>query len=494
MTRRLLIGVIILLGIVVSGLLPARPTAGQTLVNTWTSPYRLSSRDKSASGPFMLSDQYGLVHIFWIETGVDDERATINYTNFNGMTWASPVDIYATPPGSPILYMSPTIDDNGMLYLAWTEGEIGPTYLSMAPAYNALSAQNWQQPVRLEIPSAMFELRVDSAGIFHVIYALPSSGGSGLYYKQSEDKGTSWLNLRRLDPDAPSNLTTNVLKFVLDENDGLHATWTYIDLNIAVGAAGTWVRYAHSLDGGLNWMFPITIDESDESPDELRMAFPAMTVQDGVVNIVWTGDAMVRREYSYSTDGGATWSGNIDIFGDLQGQARGDGLVVDSLGRTHFIGNIRWPTGLYYSMWDEEQWTSPLLVYLIRVDSEDEPGDRISAHDIRMDVRAGNQLVVAFGDAPGEANRGLFTMQKTLTDAPPLAVEPFPTATPQPTPVPTETPPPPTPVPAPLPEQITSQPILANPQTPGRTLALGMVPILGLLGVYLVFRLVLQRR
>jgi hypothetical protein len=145
-------------------------------------------------------------------------------------------------------------------------------------------------------------------------------------------------------------------------------------------------------------------------------------------------------------------------------------------------------------MWDEEQWTSPLLVYLIRVDSEDEPGDRISAHDIRMDVRAGNQLVVAFGDAPGEANRGLFTMQKTLTDAPPLAVEPFPTATPQPTPVPTETPPPPTPVPAPLPEQITSQPILANPQTPGRTLALGMVPILGLLGVYLVFRLVLQRR
>jgi hypothetical protein len=241
-------------------------------------------------------------------------------------------------------------------------------------------------------------------------------------------------------------------------------------------------------------MFPISIDESDESPDELRMAFPAMTVSDDVVTIVWTGDSAVHREYSYSTDGGETFTSNADIFGDLQGQARGDGLAVDSLGRTHFIGNIRWPTGLYYSIWDNGRWTPPLLVYLIRESASDEPGDRISAHDIRLAVRAGNQLVVAFGDAPGEKNRGLFVMNRMLNDAPQSTVEPIPTSTPQPTPVPTQPPPPPTATPQPLPEQISSQPIVPDSQSTGRTLAIGLVPILGLLGVIIVARMALQRR
>lgn len=493
MSRRFFIG-LFFLSLVVLGLLQFSPTFGQVLVNDWSSPYRLSSRDRSASQPYILSDKYGLIHIFWVETGSDDERATINYTNFNGMTWASPVDIYVAAPDSPILYLSPTIDENGLLYVSWSEGENGPVYLTTAPGFNALSPHLWQRPTRLEIPSGLFEFRVDSAGVYHVIYTLAASNGSGLYYKRSEDNGATWVNLRRLDPDAPSNLVTNVLKFILDENDGLHATWTYVDLNIAVGASGTWVRYAHSLDGGMNWIFPISIDEADESPDELRMAFPAMTVQDDVVNIVWTGDSAVHREYSYSTDLGETWSTSSKIFGDLQGQARGDGLAVDSLGRTHFIGNIRWPTGLYYAMWDKREWTPPELVYLIREDSSAEPGDRISAHDIRMVARAGNQLVVAFGDTPGEINRGLFTMNRTLTDAPALAVEPIPTATPQPTPLPTETPLPSTPTPQPLPDQISSQPIIPDAQAPGRTLVIGLVPILGLLSAFLIIRELLQRR
>ncbi|MFZ0544617.1 MAG: sialidase family protein [Candidatus Promineifilaceae bacterium] len=494
MARRLLIAPLILLGILLLSLIQVRPSAGQTLEKNWTSPYRLSSQDKSSSQPYILSDKYGYVHLFWVETGGDGERATINYTNFNGQTWASPVDIYAAPIDSPILYMSPTIDDNGTLYLAWTEGESGPAYMSTAPAFNALSAQNWQSPVRLDIPSFLFELRVDSAGFFHVFYALPGSAGSGLYYKRSEDRGASWVDLQRIDPDTPSNLNANVIKFILDDNNGLHATWTYVDLNITAGAAGTWVRYAHSLDGGKSWAFPVSIDESDESADELRMAYPAMTVNGDIINIVWTGDSAVHREYSYSADRGETWSVNKRIFGDLQGQARGDGLALDSLGRTHFIGNIRWPTGLYYSMWDEDQWTPPLLVYLIRENSDTDPGDRISAHDIRMAVRSGNQIVVAFADAPDAPKRGLFVIQETLPDAPVLASEPIPTATVQPTPVPTATSVPPTPTPLPLPEQISKQPILADPQTPGRTLVLGLVPILALLGISLVFRLILQRR
>ncbi|MCI0575014.1 MAG: hypothetical protein L0331_02255 [Chloroflexi bacterium] len=492
MTRRYSAGVFIL-GVLLLFVFRPIASAGQVMDNRWSEPYRLSSQDASASKPYMVSDQYGLVHVFWVETGSADGRAAILYTNFNGTTWASPVDVYAAAPGLPIVHVTITVDGNGFLHLAWSEGETGPVYYTSAPAYDALTVRHWQKPVRLDIPTFLFEILVDSAGVFHVLYAQPASAGSGLYYKRSEDKGESWLNLHRLDPDAPPNLIPSVIQFVLDENDGLHATWTYIDLNIAVGAAGTWLRYSHSLDGGQNWVFPITIDEADESPEELRMAFPAMTVLDGVVNIVWAGDEGVHREHRYSTDWGESWSETKHVFGELMGQARGDGLAVDSLGRTHFIGNIRWPTGLYHAYWDGIQWSPISLAYLIRLNSSDESGERISAHDIRLAVRAGNQLVATFGDAPGEPKRGLYAMQRILTDAPELTIEPTPTVTPTPTPPPTSTPLAPLPSPTPVPFRENSQPAVAN-TSPGNTLLLGVAPILLLLGLIFAVRVALLRR
>jgi hypothetical protein len=493
MGRRIILGTVVLLGLLFVLSRP-QPSAGQTMDKDWSEPYRLSSRDAAASEPYILSDQYGLVHVFWIESGSTDERATIFYTNFDGTVWASPVDIYAAAVGSPILHLSPTVDSNGFLHLAWNETENGPVYYTSAPAYNALSVRNWERPVRLEIPAFVFEIKVDAAGVLHVLYARPSNAGSGLYYKRSEDKGLSWIDERRIDPDAPANLLPNVVQFNLDEDGILRATWTYIDLNIAVGAAGTWLRYAHSVDGGRSWSFPVTIDESDESPEELRMAFPAMTSQDGVVTIVWAGDSGVHREYTFSTDGGQTWGETKHIFGELMGQARGDGLAIDSLGRTHFLGNIRWPTGLYHSYFDGVRWSPTSLVYLIRISSSDETSNNIAAHDIRLTIRGGNQLVAAFSDAPGEPQRGLFVMQHTLEDAPALGVEAIPTATPTPTVTPTTTPLPPTPSPTPMFLEPALQTPVAPSTAPGRTLFLGLAPILLFLGLIFAARLVVSRR
>lgn len=493
MARRTIAGGIIFL-IFLFLLARPQPSAGQTMDKDWSNPYRLSSSDAASSQPYILSDQFGLVHIFWVETSVADDRATIFYTNFNGTVWASPVDIYAAPSGLPILYMSPTIDAKGFLHLGWSEGESGPVYYTTAPAYNALSVRNWERPVRLDIPTALFEIQVDSADVLHVLYARPSSAGSGLFYKRSDDTGITWSDERRLDPDAPANLIPNVIQFDMDADESLHATWTYIDLNIAVGAAGTWLRYARSIDNGRSWSFPVTIDESDESPEELRMAYPGMTVKDGTITIVWAGDEGVHREFTFSTDGGQTWGQTKQIFGELMGQARGDGLAVDSLGRTHFIGNIRWPTGLYHSYWDGSKWSPTSLVYLIRVNSGDDVGDRISAHDIRLAVRAGYQLVAAFSDAPGEPRRGLYVMQYTLEDAPPLPIQPIPTATPTPTPAPTVTPVPPTPSPTPLPSEIAAPDLTTSGPAPGRTLFLGIAPIILFLGLVFAARLIVSRR
>lgn len=461
-------------------------TKAQVLDTRWSQPYRLSSLDSSAGAPYILADDFGYVHIFWVESGFNDGRTIIQYARFDGQTWSSPFDIYVTAPGGVILNLSPAIDKMGNLHLVWVEGETGPIFYMTAPAGEAMSVRNWTRPFRLEMAAYQVDLEVDSNGLLHLLYAEQAGPTQGLYYWNSSDGGYSWSTPRRLDSDAPTNLQVNTMQLVLDQQEKLHVVWTYIDLNI-VGAAGTWVRYTNSFDNGLTWLPPVTIDEADETIDELRMAFPAMTVNGRYINIVYAGDVGVHREHRYSEDAGRTWSTTRQIFGDLLGQARGDGLALDGAGRVHFVGNIRWPTGLYHAYWDGQKWSETELVYLIRLDSNDTAGDRISAHDIRLAVRNGNQLVMAFGDEPAAPHRGLFVMQRTLPDLPLQPVSawptPQPTATLQPTPLPALSPTT-APVRPPFPTNLS----FSSPAAQiSKTLVLAIVPIFFFLALLLFF-------
>jgi hypothetical protein len=125
------------------------------------------------------------------------------------------------------------------------------------------------------------------------------------------------------------------------------------------------------------------------------------------------------------------------IFGELHGQA-GDGFAVDGAGRVHFFAQIRYPQAIYHAYWDKNQWTSPSIVYLIAREGEG-IGDHIHAHHTHPVVRAGNQLILTFGDGPADPNRRLFAMYRPLNDLSPLepVPTPVPTATSLPKPSPT---------------------------------------------------------
>lgn len=474
------------LAILMVGLGRPPQTNAQVLDTRWSQPYRLSSLEGSAGAPYIMADNFGYIHIFWIESGFSDERTIIQYARFDGQTWSSPFDIYVTAPGGIILNLAPAVDKMGNLHLVWVEGETGPIFYTTVAASEAMSVRNWTRPFRLEMAAYQTDIEVDSNGTLHMLYAEQSGPSQGLHYWNSQDGGYTWSTPRRLDPDAPSNLQANTMQLVLDEQENLHVVWTYIDLNI-VGAAGTWVRYTHSFDAGLTWLAPVTVDEADESPDELRMAFPAMTVSGRHINVVYAGDAGVHREHRYSEDAGRTWGTTRQIFGELLGQARGDGLAMDGAGRVHFVGNIRWPTGLYHAYWDGEVWSDVELAYLIRLDSNDVAGERISAHDVRLAVRNGNQLVMAFGDEPAAPHRGLYVMQRILADVPVQDSSPWPTPQPTATLQPTTAP---SSVATAIPERppFPTNLSFSSPASQiTKTLALGIVPIFFFLALLLFF-------
>jgi len=329
----------------------------------WSTPYRLSSAQGEASDAALIADQYGYVHAFWREQGLPDNRSIIQYARFNGDTWSGPVHIHVTSPGLSVGeagmplrgFLTTSIDQKGTLHLAWTErktsffarlldriqrGNRRIVFYSSAPAHDGLSAQHWQEPLRIDISPFKINLQVDTSGIFHIVYSRFYGEERGVYYVRSEDQGKTWSDPRWLDPDIPPRYAPLGLQVARDKADGLHVVWSYVDPD-APTVPEKWIRYAHSLDGGKSWSLPITIDEEDEESGELRMARPILTVQGGTVHIIWAGDRKTHREHRFSTDAGRTWSSSKRIFGDLHGQAS-DGITVDPTGRVHFIGQIRY--------------------------------------------------------------------------------------------------------------------------------------------------------
>jgi len=123
--------------------------------------------------------------------------------------------------------------------------------------------------------------------------------------------------------------------------------------------------------------------------------------------------------------------------------------AVDGEGRFHFFAQLRFPQGIYHGYWDQEQWTLPSMIYLIRSNSDDEIGSRVHAHYTLGVVRLGNQIVLTFTDPPPDSKRRLFVMHRTLDDVGMIA--PWPTPSPIPTQIPEATP---TPVPTDVPSTV----------------------------------------
>jgi hypothetical protein len=165
----------------------------------------------------------------------------------------------------------------------------------------------------------------------------------------------------------------------------------------------------------------------------------------------------------------------------------------------HFLGQIRYPLGIYHAYWDQTRWSKPLLVYLIAEEGSEEGfGDRVHAHHTLPVIRAGNQLVLTFADGPADPNRRLFVMYRTLDDI--IPVENIPTPVLPATPVPLSSPTPRQPSPmasqtatAVLVESAEEQPV---GRVPGPDLAIrvALVPTLLVLVGTLIFRLYKRKR
>jgi hypothetical protein len=120
----------------------------------------------------------------------------------------------------------------------------------------------------------------------------------------------------------------------------------------------------------------------------------------------------------------------------------------------------------------------------------------IPAHNIRMVIRAGNQMVVGFTNAPGEdlegRTFGLYAIHHTLTDKPPSTIHSLPTAIPTITPTPS--PIPLTPSPTPTARNVQPNNVASvEPETAISSSAIviiAVMPVMLLAGIVIAFQII----
>jgi hypothetical protein len=365
----------------------------------WSEPENLTNTPTRSNHQYIVADDYGYVHLFWVEDvggpeiGPDEEGSTGNtifYRRWDGQRWSFPVDIFFSR-GLSYSYPSAAVDDAGNMYLAWMA--FNGLHFSSVRAEQAGSAKNWQNDsVIAPVQGYRAAILAQGDGELDILYSAyyqvaDLSKDGNIYHIHSSDGGLTWSTPAQLTDIETASETLAV--FPILKRDGLgrlHAAWYTTD---PPGYTGTAVFYSRSTDDGESWSSPLKLDEV--TPDKAWAAAVNIgVIGDNEVHLVWVCGKLPGRCHQYSRDGGETWTQPRTLFGDLVSLANWDAMETDADGNLYWIMQLRYPEALYYSYWTGESWIDPPLV----VHSRDPAVSR--GHGIQLAVRNGNELNMVF--------------------------------------------------------------------------------------------------
>jgi hypothetical protein len=252
--------------------------------------------------------------------------ATLNSWVFpssdGGMTWGSSVFGY----GGDKQWMA--IDrtggsGNGQIYQAWSTASNSYAPNTFNRSINA--GLSFQSPTFIPSSPVWGTLDVAPDG---TLYLVGTTGPGGpIYVARSTDakNPVSTPTFTTVSPDLGGTIRTGApnpagilgqLWIAVDPSPGPRAGWVYVLASVQTPSDPMDVHFIRSTDGGQTWSSPVRVND-DPVADGAWQWFGTMSVSpDGRIDAVWndtrgTADSNISAlYYSYSIDGGVTWSTN----------------------------------------------------------------------------------------------------------------------------------------------------------------------------------------
>jgi len=186
--------------------------------------------------------------------------------------------------------------DGNTLHTVWTDGRDGNLEIYYKRSANA--GVNWNADVRLtnNTGSSYYPAIHVGGNTIMVTWTDNRDGNYEIYFKKSEDGGSTWSTDTRLTNNAS-----------LSDYPSIDASGSTVVISWQDNRDGNYEVYSkRSGDGGNNW-------EADQrlSSNSAFSEYPTVTISGLKVNIAWEDNRDGNREIynKYSTDGGVTWSG-----------------------------------------------------------------------------------------------------------------------------------------------------------------------------------------
>lgn len=325
-------------------------------------------RDASNSQPAVVVDGSGRVHVMWcrepLAKGDTPRVGTLVHSVLEDGRWTSTNRIASTEGTDFWRIDRPQagVSPEGRLHVVW--GAQSGVWTAGAGASRAHRDGAWSKPrLAASVPSVRsVDFLLARDGSWHLVYATNGSdlGGDGsVGYARSLDGGRQWSPPHRLaGASDPATEVQAEPRIVEDPAGRLHVAWFTAR---APRWLGDKVLYARSEDRGLTWSEPRELATMETEDFRIDSPLLAATSQHDLYLLFVCGTPASRCART-STDGGSSWQPRESIFEGLEGKAGNEELQVDGAGTLHFVGQLRYPKGVYYMRKElGEAWDQPLL-------------------------------------------------------------------------------------------------------------------------------------
>jgi hypothetical protein len=263
---------------------------------TWGPDIRLTYDQNTSLHP-AIAVLGTYIHIVWEDDRSGNYEIYYKQSTDRGTTWQPDTRITDAPYESFV----PSIAVSGSyIHIAWQDNRNGGAYYP--EIYYKRSTNNgltWEPDIRLtyadnhrSVPS----IAVSDNYYVHIVWHdyRGSNGNYEIYYRRSQDNGTSW------DPEIRLTNATNDSwdPVIATSNTNLHVVW--MDNRDGIYK----IYYKRSSDNGVSWSqdFPLITETPYASG-------PSIVAVDSNLHVVWkdTRDGNQEAYYKYSPDNGTTW-------------------------------------------------------------------------------------------------------------------------------------------------------------------------------------------
>ena len=327
------------------------------------------SQSGAATEPIFVVDKSGVYHLLW-----QDEFAGFMYTTGDGETWSD-----ATPlllPFTQEAYAKPFTDEfegfyfpklvadgEDRLHAFWVDEDGLLQYSRTRFEDIGLGSVGWTAVARLSQSAVNIVANVDDNDRLHLSYIRSADSvefPAGLYYRQSDDNGSSWSEPILLYQSSyfrnGTDLNTN-LKIATSGESDIYLAWD----NRALDSVYT----MRSSNGGETWTEPTIVDQR-QPEDPAEGAAPSnidiqIVDEDEIHLSWWAGDAEDTLTcllfHQWSENGGAIWTEPEVVLEDTRDCPIDSHFVVGDNDLLLMLTLIR--DEAYMQAWDREKWTEP---------------------------------------------------------------------------------------------------------------------------------------